>query len=115
MAMTLAERLAAELTRKDLSQREAADLVGVTQAAFSRWVIGDNIPTSKHWPAIADFLGISRDEVIELVVQAKGSPKPRNVEERFDNLERQIELINAQLDLLTLAWAEQQRRADPES
>lgn len=115
MAMTLAERLATELTRKDLSQREAADLVGVTQAAFSRWVLGDNVPTSKHWPAIADFLGISRDEVIELVVQAKGSPTPRNVEERFDDMQRQIDLINARLDQLTLAWAERQRQADPES
>ncbi len=59
----LAERLKELRERRKLSQVRLADLIGVSPRVYNRWENGDATP---HWSSIvkiADFLGVSLDEL----------------------------------------------------
>lgn len=53
--------LPAQLLRRrrelGLRQKEAADLIGVSEFTLGNWESGDNQPMIQHWPAIIDYLG----------------------------------------------------------
>ena len=42
-----------------ITQKQLADLLGVTRAAVCNWERGLNLPTAAHLPAIAKALGVS--------------------------------------------------------
>jgi transcriptional regulator with XRE-family HTH domain len=66
--MLLRELLLATMHRQGLNQTQAAEEVGVSPQVFSRWV-NDNPPTPspEHCARIASFLGIRRDDVMQMV------------------------------------------------
>lgn len=59
-----AERLAALLRQRGLTQVELAARVGVTRAAMSRYVSGDREPRFVTLVRIADELGVHVDELL---------------------------------------------------
>lgn len=68
---TFGPRLAQEAIRREVSHQDAADLIGVSQATFSRWVNGDNLPSSAYFTKIARFLRTNRDELAAVVAAEK--------------------------------------------
>jgi transcriptional regulator with XRE-family HTH domain len=52
--------------RKDmgLTQEEFAELIGVDRVTVSRWERGTNRPVGLYAQAVADVLGISREEFL---------------------------------------------------
>ena len=46
------------LTRKDISQKKLADMLGVSEPAISQWISGSTTPDYQHWPKIREVLGI---------------------------------------------------------
>ena len=55
------ERLAEMIKAKGLSQKELAQLAGVTEAAMSHYVKGDRIPRASVLVRIAEALGTTAD------------------------------------------------------
>lgn len=53
------EKITKARVRKHLSQRELAELVGVTHVTIYRWENGDRIPKSNHLADLANALGKS--------------------------------------------------------
>lgn len=86
----IGQRLADEATRRGWSHQEAGEHLGVSQATFSRWCSGDNIPAAKHWTGIGRFLKIRREEVVDLVAAERAGRGTRGQAERLDELERAV-------------------------
>lgn len=101
-------RLERERLDRGLSQDDAAEQLGISQATFSRWVQGST-PKSTHWTKIARFLKLPRPEVAALVndgrARGPSGDQLRHLEERFDGLD-------SRLDELALAQAQVQRLVD---
>src|SRR4051794_39054087 len=58
----LSELLRFELKRRDIAQGGAARVLGTSQQQVSRWIDGAR-PGRRFWPALADFLDLSEQEV----------------------------------------------------
>lgn len=84
-AGTIAALLAAETRRRRFTQDQAAEVLGVRQQTFSRWVTGKQHPSDDHLPAVAKYLGISQRRLDEM------RPAPAvtraGLSERLDALE----------------------------
>lgn len=67
---TLSERLKATRGLRGLSQDEVAEMLGVTQPTYNRWELGRTGKTLTHelMDRLADFLGISREELAVLII-----------------------------------------------
>lgn len=71
MARTdLSAALAAERTKRSITQIEAAALFGISDATFNRWEKGQVKPnlTAQLLDALGDFLGISQEALEHLLV-----------------------------------------------
>lgn len=60
----LAENLRALRARRKLSQHEVAVGIGVTQAALSAWECGKQGMSLDKAAKVADFYGVSLDELV---------------------------------------------------
>lgn len=100
-AEALGGRLERERLNRGMSQEEAGDALGVSQATFSRWVQGVS-PKSTYWTKIARFLKVPRAEVSELVSAARlADPvddRMHSLEGRFDRLESKVDRLLSALD-----------------
>lgn len=89
------------LRSRGLTQDEASETIGVSQATFSRWIQG-SVPKSRYWTAIARFLGIPRSEVVRMVTEtALADPaeqRLRALEDHYDRLESKIDRLLSVLD-----------------
>lgn len=83
----LADAIAAETARRDLSQQEAADLLGTTQQTVGKWMNARTRPGDPHVPALARYLGMTEDKVREMRGPMRGDPRDRMV------LRRQVEAL----------------------
>ena len=61
---------------KNMTQKELADLLHVTDKAVSKWERGISCPDIGTLPALADILGISTDELLRCRGQAPGPAGP---------------------------------------
>lgn len=68
---------------KNMTQKELADLLHVTDKAVSKWERGISCPDIGTLPALADILGISTDELLRCRGQApaenRGAPTGREL------------------------------------
>ena len=68
---------------KNMTQKELADLLHVTDKAVSKWERGISCPDIGTLPALADVLGISTDELLRCRGQAsaakRGAPAGREI------------------------------------
>lgn len=70
-AETLGDALRRERYRRELSQREAAAELGVSQPVFSKWENDTNEPGGIYLPDITAWLGKSEAKVGELLYWSK--------------------------------------------
>lgn len=87
-----ADLLARELSKRDLTQRQAAPILGVSQQNIGKWLRGPQRPSPENWPALAAFLGISEADL-------KAMLPPRNTMERV-TLQRRVDELEARMDRL---------------
>lgn len=51
--------------QKNMTQKELADKIGVTDKAVSRWETGRGLPDSSSWQALGDVLEVSVNELLK--------------------------------------------------
>lgn len=95
---TLGQQLTAQAALRGMSQREAGEELGISQATFSRWASGESVPASTHWTAIARFLKIPRNRVAEAVLQMVETNSTQGQSEQIARLETQVVEMREQLD-----------------
>lgn len=72
----LAEKLYELRKQRDLSQKELAALLCVTDKAVSKWETGSAIPKTETLFKMADIFGVSRQELLEDALPAPTEPPP---------------------------------------
>ncbi len=75
------ENLKEARIKKGLSQKEVADNIGVAKSTYSLYESGNREPNVQTIKKIADFLGISADELLGL------SDQPTTLAAHFDGNE----------------------------
>ena len=63
MDIKINEKLARLRTENELTQEEAANHLGITKAAVSKWECGQSMPDISLLPAIADLYSTSIDDL----------------------------------------------------
>ncbi len=61
--MTLAERIFALRTKRELSQEELAEQLGVSRQSVSKWETGQSVPDLDKLIKLADLFGVTLDEL----------------------------------------------------
>ncbi|MBR5232353.1 MAG: helix-turn-helix transcriptional regulator [Clostridia bacterium] len=87
MKLDLAENIRRLRRRDKRTQEQLAEVLGVTAQAVSRWEAGGSYPDMTLIPSIANFFGVSIDELF-------GYESDR--EQRIDALAKEIDGMNAQ-------------------
>lgn len=87
-SVTLGALLGREAQRREISHEAAAEIIGVSQATFSRWVNDENLPTSPYWTKVARFLSVPREQIVEIA--QRPAPK-REIVDRLATVEQRID------------------------
>ena len=77
--MTLGRMIAQLRKEKGLTQLELAQLMGVTDKAVSKWERNLSFPDVASLPKLAEVLGTSVDELLEVKTAAQEEPAPSKV------------------------------------
>lgn len=85
MKLIIGENIRAFRKRKDMTQEEFSNLLGVTYQSVSRWENGVTYPDLELLPAIAGALAVTVDELIGM----PAIEKEKRAEETFDALRRE--------------------------
>ena len=81
MEIKIADIIKRKRIENVLTQEKLAEELGVTKAAVSKWELGQSIPDVILIPSIADYFGITIDELFGH--EAKNSP-PKKITVRYD-------------------------------
>jgi len=95
----LGERLRRERLRRNELQAPAAARFNVTQPSYSRWESGKIFPDEKHYSDIAQYLGLTVEEVWSLMND--GDPRPISLDSlksEIADLKRDIVDLRKQLE-----------------
>jgi transcriptional regulator with XRE-family HTH domain len=87
----LRSALIGKIQELDITQREAAEVIGVSQQALSSWVSGDSIPSRGQSPRLAKWLDLPEEAVRRMRLKAAENQHDHIVAERLDHIEEQIE------------------------
>lgn len=94
----LRSALIGKIQELDLSQREAADAIGVSQQALSSWVSGDSIPSRRQSPRLAKWLDLPEETVRRMRLKAAENQHGGIVAVRLDNLEDELDSLVRQVE-----------------
>ena len=83
--MTLAEKILALRTARDLSQGDLAERLEVSRQSVSKWETGQSVPDLEKIIKLADLFGVTVDEL----VREEARPEPPRPEERVVYIERE--------------------------
>lgn len=76
------------LKNKNLKQKDLTNYLGLSENAFSEWKSGRNKSWRKYLPQIADFLGVSVDELLgKPAAPAQFSPQKEKLVKLIDQLD----------------------------
>jgi transcriptional regulator with XRE-family HTH domain len=96
----LRSALIGKIQELDVSQREAAEAIGVSQQALSSWVSGDSIPSRRQSPRLARWLDLPEETIRRMRLKAAeiqhdggGAGRLDHIEDELDSLVRQVEDI----------------------
>ena len=88
MKFNLAENLRRLRKERDITQEELSSFIGVSSQAISKWERGEGYPDITFLPLIANFFGVSIDEIFginEIYLQEKRSEILLKVRENSSN------------------------------
>jgi len=82
----------------DITQREAAEAIGVSQQALSSWVSGDSIPSRRQSPRLAKWLDLPEETVRRMRLKAAANQHGGIVAERLDHIEDDLDSLVRQVE-----------------
>jgi transcriptional regulator with XRE-family HTH domain len=71
----LGEMLRRQRRSRGQTQNQAAAIFGRAQSTYHRWETGEHAPEPEQLRAIADYVGLGVDEVLELVYGGEEQPE----------------------------------------
>ena len=86
----LPEMIADRIREKGHTQIEAAEKLGVSGPAVSRWISGKTYPEDRNYKAIASCLGITVHEVSAIVHDDKSGDEARGIGPQVAELREKV-------------------------
>lgn len=80
-----------------LSQRAAAEMLGVRKQAVQQWEARRTTPSVSHYPQIATMMGVDVEDLTRMFGEGDDS---NEVRARLDALDRRNEVLSEQIDAL---------------
>lgn len=62
--------------KQNLSQEELAEKIGVSRQTLSKWETGESLPDIQKCSALAEFFGITLDDLVTYEKEEEGLPLP---------------------------------------
>ena len=95
MTTPLGRLIAQKRAEADLTQVELADRLGTTDRQVKRWESGENGP-GRYLPALVRELGISGEELADVIAAAPRSTRDRASEDAIAELLERVERLEAE-------------------
>ena len=96
--------------RRKLTQEQAAFAIGVSRQALSKWETGESVPDLGNCLALADFYGVTLDNLVRYNAGEQGLPIPPKGKHCFGTLtvgpEGELVLPRKALELFQIAPGE---------
>ena len=94
----LRSALIGKIQELDVSQREAADAIGVSQQALSSWVSGDSIPSRQQSPRLAKWLDLPEETIRRMRLKAAENQQGSVAAARLDHIEDELGSLVRQVE-----------------
>jgi transcriptional regulator with XRE-family HTH domain len=94
----LRSALIRKIQELDISQREAASAIGVSQQALSSWVSGDSIPSRRQSPRLAKWLDLPEEAIRKMRLTAAENQHGSVVAARLHHLEEDLDSLGRQVE-----------------
>lgn len=107
MSLTIGEKIAALRKAKNITQTQLAEYLFLVPQTISKWEVGNGTPDVTLLPRIADFFGVSMDELfgrspmdraVDLVLRYSVLRDDVSFREAMDCLDSQLQTIERQLE-----------------
>ena len=107
MSLTIGEKIAALRKAKNITQTQLAEYLFLVPQTISKWEVGNGTPDVTLLPRIADFFGVSMDELfgrspmdraVDLVLRYSVLRDDVSFREAMDCLDSQLQTIDRQLE-----------------
>lgn len=100
---TFAKNLAKYLDRSGKSQREMADIMGVSSSTFNEWMKAKKYPRIDKIEFLANYFGINKSDLIEEQQDKKDSPNEPELTEGEKELLKLFRLVPEDQQPMVLA------------
>ena len=84
----LPKRVEAERIRREMSRADVARLLGVSASTVGQWIAGAQVPAPSRYKALAEFLGVTVDELARMMTSSGQAPASE-----VDRLADQVALL----------------------
>lgn len=101
MTLYIGENLKRQRKLRELTQEQLADILGVTYQSVSRWERGECYPDVELLPTIAEYFGITTDELMGMKEIRDGFEAEKILEQQKENMSKG--LIRENIELLAEA------------
>jgi len=100
---SLGEALRRERQRRSELQRDAASRFGVSQPSYHRWESGESVPADESRQAVAEYLGMTIQEVWELIYDTAPPISLESVQQDVAEIRRELADLKRKIDELVTA------------
>ncbi|MDE7279080.1 MAG: helix-turn-helix domain-containing protein, partial [Oscillospiraceae bacterium] len=101
MTLYIGENLKKQRKLRELTQEQLADILGVSFQAVSKWERGEVYPDIELLPTIAEYFGITTDELLGMKEIRNSSEADKILKQQKENLSKG--LIKENIELLAEA------------
>lgn len=101
MTLYIGENLKKQRKLKELTQEQLADILGVSFQAISKWERGEGYPDIEMLPTIAEYFGITTDELMGMKEIRDTADAEKILEQQKENMSKG--LIRENIELLAEA------------
>lgn len=101
MTLYISENLKKQRKLKELTQEQLADILGVSFQAISKWERGEGYPDIELLPTIAEYFGITTDELMGIKEIRDNAEAEKILEQQKENMTKG--LIRENIELLAEA------------
>lgn len=97
---TIAELLQRRIQEDAITQTALALKLGVSQPTVTRWLKGDNPPGPEHVGRIAEYLGLTIDDVVRAIHRQRVEGAGASINDRLTALELAVDQLRAMVRVL---------------
>ena len=97
MTLYIGENLKKQRKLRELTQEQLADILGVSFQSVSKWERGEGYPDIELLPTIAEYFGITTDELMGMKEIRDNADVEKILEQQKENMSKGLIRVNIEL------------------